>query len=84
MRVLLGCEFSGVVRRAFRARGHDAYSCDLLPSDDDSPFHIQDDLLRHLRDGWDLAIFHPPCTRLAVSGARNEARRAARALSVQS
>lgn len=70
MRVLVGCEFSGVVRRAFRARGHDAWSCDLLPAEDESPYHIQGDLLGILNDGWDLAIFHPPCTHLAVSGAR--------------
>lgn len=70
MRVLVGCEFSGVVRRAFRARGHDAWSCDLLPAEDESPFHIQCDLLTVLDMNWDLAIFHPPCTHLAVSGAR--------------
>lgn len=70
MRVLVGCEFSGVVRNAFRNRGHEAWSCDLLPSDDNSPFHIQGDVLAVLNKGWDLAIFHPPCTHLAVSGAR--------------
>jgi site-specific DNA-cytosine methylase len=70
MRVLVACEFSGVVRRAFRAAGHDAWSCDLLPSEDSSPNHIQDDV-RGLLDGrWDLMIAHPPCTHLAVSGAR--------------
>jgi hypothetical protein len=68
--VLIGCEFSGVVRRAFRSRGHDAWSCDILPAEDESRFHIQDDVLRHLDDGWDLAIFHPPCTYLANSGVR--------------
>lgn len=67
MKVLVGCEFSGVVRDAFLAKGHDAYSCDLLPSD--SPRHIQADVLTILDHGWDLAIFHPPCTHLAVSGA---------------
>lgn len=70
MRVLIGCEFSGVVRSAFREKGHDAYSCDLLESEDNSPFHIQDDVISILNCGWDLAIFHPPCTHLAVSGAR--------------
>lgn len=70
MRVLVGCEFSGVVRQAFRDRGHDAWSCDLLPADDDSPYHIQGDVLEVIDDGWQLAIFHPPCTHLAVSGAR--------------
>ena len=71
MKVLVACEFSGVVRDAFRARGHDAYSCDLLPSETRSEFHIQLDA----RDvcssqPWDLMIAHPPCTHLAVSGAR--------------
>ena len=70
MRVLVGCEFSGRVRQAFRDRGHDAWSCDLLPSEDGSEFHIHGDLLGVIGDGWDLAIFHPPCTHLAVSGAR--------------
>ena len=71
-RVLVGCEFSGVVRRAMRARGHDAWSCDLLPAEDNSPFHIQDDIMRVLRqsptDSWDLIILHPPCTAIALSG----------------
>jgi len=71
MNVLVGCEYSGRVRQAFRDRGHDAWSCDLLPSEDDSPFHIQGDVLALLGNGWDLAIFHPPCTHLAVSGARH-------------
>ena len=70
MRVLIACEFSGVVRRAFRARGVDAWSCDLLPADDASPYHIQGDVRNVLADGWDLMIAHPPCTHLAVSGAR--------------
>lgn len=68
MRVLVGCEYSGRVRQAFRNLGHDAFSCDLLQSEDESPFHIQGDVLTLLADGWDLAIFHPPCTYLAVSG----------------
>lgn len=70
MRVLVGCEFSGVVRRAFRERGHDAWSCDLLPAEDGSPHHLQCDVRDVLSDRWTLAIFHPPCTHLAVSGAR--------------
>lgn len=70
MRVLVGCEYSGRVRQAFRDRGHDAWSCDLLPSEDDSEFHIQGDVTPLLDQDWDLAIFHPPCTHLAVSGAR--------------
>lgn len=69
MRILVACEYSGRVREAFRKLGHDAWSCDLLPSDDNSPFHIQDDVLKHL-EGWDMMIAHPPCTHLAVSGAR--------------
>jgi len=70
MRVLVACEFSGTVSRAFRARGHEAWSCDLLPSEDGSPFHIQGDVLAVLDEGWDLMVAHPPCTHLAVSGAR--------------
>ena len=70
MRVLIGCEFSGVVREAMRRRGHDAVSCDLLPAEDGSPHHIQSDVLTLLAGGWDMAVFHPPCTRLTVAGAR--------------
>ena len=69
MRVLIACEFSGTVRDAFIQRGHDAVSCDLLPSEQPGP-HIQGDVLDHLSDGWDLMIAHPPCTYLAVSGNR--------------
>src|SRR3990167_9783371 len=69
MRVLVACEFSGIVRDAFAARGHDAWSCDLLPTERDGN-HIQGDILEILGDGWDLMIAHPPCTHLAVSGAR--------------
>ena len=69
MRVLVACEFSGRVRDAFRRLGHDAWSCDLLPTTVEGP-HIQDDVLKHLNDGWDLMIAHPPCTHLAVSGSR--------------
>lgn len=70
MRVLVACEFSGVVRDAFLALGHDAVSCDLLPSESDGP-HMQGDVLSIINDpGWDLMIAHPPCTHLAVSGAR--------------
>src|ERR1035437_5068575 len=71
MRVLIACEFSGIVREAFRSRGHDAWSCDLLPALDDSKFHIQGDAMWFAhREQWDMAICHPPCTYLAVSGAR--------------
>jgi len=69
MRVLVACEFSGIVRDAFLRRGHDAVSCDLRPTESDGP-HIQKDVRRVLGDGWDLMIAHPPCTYLAVSGAR--------------
>jgi len=69
MKVLVACEFSGIVRDAFLARGHDAWSCDLLPTEKLGP-HIQDDVLKHLDDGWDLMIAHPPCTHLCCSGAR--------------
>jgi hypothetical protein len=68
---LVACEFSGVVRRAFRALGHDAWSCDLLPSEDASPFHIQGDARDVVRDGWDILIGHPPCTFMANSGAKH-------------
>jgi site-specific DNA-cytosine methylase len=69
MKVLVACEFSGTVRDAFKARGHDAWSCDLLPTEKPGN-HIQGDVLEVLNEGWDLMIAHPPCTHLAVSGAR--------------
>ena len=68
-RILVACEYSGVVRDAFLARGHDAMSCDLLPTDVPGP-HYQGDVRDVLGDGWDLMIAHPPCDHLAVSGAR--------------
>jgi hypothetical protein len=71
MKVLIGCEFTGVVRRAFADLGHDAWSCDLLPAEDRSNKHIIGDVRDILNDGWDLlAVFHPPCTRLCNSGVR--------------
>jgi len=70
VRVLVACEFSGIVRQAFERRGHDAWSCDLLPAEDGRLFHIQGDVLELLGDGWDLMVAHPPCTYLARSGAR--------------
>jgi len=79
MRVLVGCEFSGTVRRAFRAAGHDAWSCDLLPAADGSRHHLQGDVLRWLDDEWDVAIFHPPCTYLSSSGLHWNSRRPDRA-----
>lgn len=69
MRVLVACEYSGTVRDAFRALGHDAMSCDLLPTEVPGP-HYQGDVRDVLDDGWGLMIAHPPCTHLAVSGAR--------------
>ncbi len=70
MRVLVGCEFSGIVRDAFRVLGHDAWSCDYLPSEGDPKFHIIGDVLGILDNGWELGVFHPPCQHLAASGAR--------------
>lgn len=67
-KVLIACEFSGRVREAFRKKGHDAWSCDLLPADDGSKYHIQGDVLEILNDGWDMMIAHPPCTYLTNSG----------------
>lgn len=70
MKVLIACEFSGIVRDAFKERGHDAWSCDLLPTEREGN-HIQKDVLNIVNDGtWDLMIAFPPCTYLAVSGAR--------------
>jgi site-specific DNA-cytosine methylase len=69
--ILVACEYSCRVREAFRHRGHDAWSCDLLPAEDDSPNHIKADVFNVISDGyWDLMVAHPPCTHLAVSGAR--------------
>ncbi len=80
MNVLVACEFSGTVRDAFRAKGHDAWSCDLRDDPSDSYYHIQDDVFRLLEEGmdgtpshWDLIIAHPPCTHLCVTGNRHYA-----------
>lgn len=70
MKILIGCECSGIVRDAFRALGHDAWSCDLKPSERKSKYHIQDDVRRVAMDSWDMGIFHPVCKRLANSGVR--------------
>lgn len=71
LRILIACECSGVVRRAFAALGHDTWSCDLMPAEDRSNRHIVGDVRDLLHDGWDmLACLHPPCTRLANSGVR--------------
>lgn len=70
MRVLIACEFSGRVREAYRLLGHDAWSCDLLPAEDASPYHIQGDVRPLLREKWDQVVAHPSCTRLCNSGVR--------------
>ena len=69
MKVLIACEYSGIVRDAFAAKGHDVWSCDILPTESPGN-HFQGDVLEHLDKGWDMMIAHPPCTHLAVSGAR--------------
>ena len=69
MKVLIACEYSGIVREAFAKKGHDAMSCDLLPAEIPGN-HYQGDIRDVLYDGWDLMIGHPPCDHLAVSGAR--------------
>ena len=69
LRVLVACEFSGIVRNAFRVKGHDAWSCDLLPTERPGN-HIQGDVLGILNDGWDLMIAHPPCTYISFAGTR--------------
>lgn len=69
MKVLVACEFSGIARDAFAEKGNDAWSCDLLPSERNGQ-HIQDNVLLHLEEEWDLMVSFPPCTHIAVSGAR--------------
>lgn len=73
MRILINCEYSGIVRRAFATKGHEVWSCDLYESsEDNSPFHLKEDgLALAYSQNWDLMIAHPPCTHLAVSGARH-------------
>ena len=70
MKVIIGCECSGIIRDAFRALGHDAWSCDLKPSERRSKYHIQDDVRKVAMDDWDMGIFHPVCKKLANSGVR--------------
>jgi site-specific DNA-cytosine methylase len=77
MRVLIACEFSGVVQQAFEKRGHFAMSCDILPPDGISTRHYMGDIKEVLNMGWDLMVAHPPCTHLAVSGARHFAEKIA-------
>ncbi|CAB5195014.1 hypothetical protein UFOVP167_43 [uncultured Caudovirales phage] len=69
MKVLIACEYSGIVREAFKEKGHDAWSCDMLPTEIPGKHH-QGNVIEIINDGWDLMIAHPPCTHLAVSGAR--------------
>lgn len=76
MKVLVACEYSGRVRDAFIANGHEAISCDLLPTEQPGP-HYQGDVFDIIGDGWDMMIAHPPCTDLAVSGARHFAEKRA-------
>ena len=76
MRVLIACEYSGIVRDAFIRHGHDAMSCDILPTELAGP-HYQGDVLEILSRGWDMMIAHPPCTHLAVSGAKHFAQKRA-------
>jgi len=69
MKILVACEWSGTVRDAFRARGHDAWSCDIIPCEGDNTYHFQQDVIEIIYDGcWDMLIAHPPCTYLANSG----------------
>lgn len=70
MKVLIACEFSGIVREAFRNKGHDAWSCDLLPTEIDSSFHYRTNVLNVLDVDWDMMIAHPPCTYLTYAGSR--------------
>lgn len=79
MRVLVACEYSGIVRDAFRRKGHDAWSCDILPTEANPAYHHQGDVLSILGDGWDLMIAHPPCTYLCSSGLHWNKRRPERA-----
>lgn len=71
MKILIACEYSGVVRDAFRKLGHDAWSCDILPCDGDPTYHYQCDIFEVFDKGWDMMLAFPPCTHLAVSGARH-------------
>ena len=64
MKILVACEFSQIVTKAFREKGHEAYSCDIEPTEGNPEWHIHDDVLNHLNDGWDMMIAHPPCTYL--------------------
>ncbi len=71
MKILIACEYSGVVRDAFRKLGHDAWSCDIIPTDADPAYHIQGDVLEIIDQGWEMMIAHPPCTYLSNAGAKH-------------
>ncbi|MBY6789236.1 DNA cytosine methyltransferase [Clostridium botulinum] len=71
MKILIACEYSAIVRDAFRKLGYDAWSCDIIPTDGDPTYHIQGDVLEVLNQGWDMMIAHPPCTYLSNAGARH-------------
>lgn len=72
MDILIACEFSQVVTTAFREKGHNAYSCDVIPCEGEHPeWHIQDDVLKRLEDGWDMMIAHPPCTYLSYAATKS-------------
>ena len=70
MKVLIACEYSGIVRDAFSKKGHDAWSCDILPTESPGK-HLQGDVLNYLNDDWDMMIAHPPCTYISNAGARH-------------
>ncbi len=70
MKILIACEYSGIVRDAFRRKGHDAWSCDILPTEGDPMYHFQCDVREKFDDSWDMIIAFPPCTHLAVSGSK--------------
>ena len=69
MKVLIACEYSGIVRDAFTKKGHNAWSCDILPTESEGN-HYQGDVLNYLDEGWDMMIAHPPCTYLTIAGNR--------------
>ena len=70
MKVLIACEMSGIIREAFAKRGHEAWSCDLMDTEIPSKYHIKDDVMNHLDQGWDLMIGHPVCTFICRNRAR--------------
>lgn len=85
MKIIVACEYSGIVRRAFEAKGHDVVSCDLLPAEDNSPYHYQGPVEDLLEQGgtWDLMIAHPPCTYLCSSGLHWNKRRPERGIETE-